>query len=86
MTINENECRDSVDTNGPLPEKTIKPTKTSEEAVKFRYRIKYNDGSRQIKNQNRGQGKFSRAKRFDFTVAISPLHLLTQNQFTVFST
>ena len=41
-----------------------KPTKMSEEAVKFRYRINYNDGSRQIKNSNHGQGKFSRCKRF----------------------
>ena len=72
------------------------PTKMSEEAVKFRYRINYNDGSRQIKNSNHGQGKFSRYKRFvdisffslilKFTATISSLHLLTQNQFTVFST
>ena len=41
-----------------------KPTKMSEEAVKFRYRINYNDGSRQIKKSNHGQGKFSRCKRF----------------------
>ena len=36
----------------------------SEEAVKFRYRINYNHGSRQMKNSNHGQGKFSRCKRF----------------------
>ena len=41
-----------------------KPTKMSEEAVKFRYRINYNDGSGQIKKSNHGQGKFSRCKRF----------------------
>ena len=41
-----------------------KPTKMGEEAVKFRYRINYNDGSRPIKNWNNGQGKFSRCKRF----------------------
>ena len=73
-----------------------KPTKMSEEAVKFRYRINYNHGSRQMKNSNHGQGKFSRCKRFvdisffslilKFTATISSLHLLTQNQFTVFST
>ena len=69
-----------------------KPTKMSAEAVKFRYRINCNE----IKNSNHGQGKFSRCKRFvdisffslilKFTATISSLHLLTKNQFTVFST
>ena len=41
-----------------------KPTKTSQEAMKFRFRINCNDGSRQIKKSNHCQGKFCRCKRF----------------------